>query len=224
MRPSLQLGTLAGTASQRVLALRELVVERQPAVASWAAADQRAISYAVIEGANLWEGYCRAFYLSSALGAREPSGGRVKITPPRAINSMEDAVTIAVHRMDPELRGKTGPWRPQQEPIWSDQHQLATCFKELQASNLPKLERALGLEPDALNHMRTLRNFFAHKGAVSSGKTASIASRYGHHNAPHPVDFLLSSARGKAGYEPGEVIMMRWFEVLYQAIRLTIYP
>ena len=72
MRPSHQLGTLAATAARRAQSLQQLIVERQPAVGTWTSADQRAIAYAVIEGANLWEGYSRAIYLSSAIHAREP--------------------------------------------------------------------------------------------------------------------------------------------------------
>lgn len=222
MRPSLRLDTLAGTAASRALTLRQLIVERAPSVGRWSSADQRAIAYAVIEGANLWEGYCRAFYLSSALGAREPSGGRVQIKPTSPIRSIDDAITVAVHRIAPDLRNKTGPWLPREEPDWGGQ--LAVCFAELGASNSAKLERAVGLEPDALNHMRALRNFFAHKGYGSAKKARALTKKYGLRDEPHPVDFLLSSAKGKKGYGAGEVIVLRWFEVLYRAIRLTVEP
>jgi hypothetical protein len=222
VRPSLRLDTLAGTAARRALSLRQLVVDRAPVVGGWSSADQRAISYAVIEGANLWEGYSRAFYLSSALGAREPGGERVQIKPTIPIASVNDALTVAVHRVAPDLRNRTGPWRPQEEPNWGGQ--LAVCFAELGASNFPKLERAVGLEPDALNHMRALRNFFAHKGYGPAKKTKALTKKYGLRGEPHPVDFLLSSAQGKKGYAPGEVIILHWFEVLYRAIRLTVEP
>jgi hypothetical protein len=197
-------------------------VERQPAVGTWTSADQRAIAYAVIEGANLWEGYCRAIYLSSAMRAREPSGGRVQINPTAPIQSLDDAITIAVHRIDRRLRNRSGPWHPTQEPDWGSQ--LAICLAELGASNLPKIKRAVGLEPEALNHMRALRNFFAHKGVVSARKARGLTAKYGLQNEPDPVDFLLSSPRGKPGYQPGEVIVLRWFEVLCKAIELTVQP
>jgi hypothetical protein len=222
VRPSHQLGTLAATAGRRACSLRQLIVERQPAVGAWTSADQRAIAYAVIEGANLWEGYSRAVYLSSAMGAREPSGGRVQINPASPVRSLDDAITIAVHRVDPRLRNQTGPWQPRQEPDWGSQ--LAICLAELGASNLPKIQRAVGLEPEALNHMRALRNFFAHKGIVSVRKARKLTTKYGLRNEPDPIDFLLSPARGKPGYEPGEVIVLRWFEVLYKAIQLTVDP
>jgi hypothetical protein len=222
VRPSSRLDTLADTAARRALALRQVILEQAPTVQTWTSKDQRAIAYAVIEGANLWEGYCRAFYISSAFRAREVSGQRVKIGASKVIRTVNDAVTVAIHRVAPELRGRSGPWNPREEPDWSGQ--LAVCLAELEASNLPKLERAVGLHPEALNHMRAVRNYFAHKGSSSTVKVRNLSKKYGLPTDTHPVTFLLSTTQGRKGYRAGDIIVLRWFEVLYHAIRLTVEP
>lgn len=176
----------------------------------------------MIEAANLWEGYCRAFYISSALRAREASGQRVQVSPSTPIRSVEDAVTLAVYRMTPHLRARSGPWKPRDEPDWS--RQLGPCLRELKASNLPKFERAVGFQPEARNDLRTMRNFFAHKGAGSISKVDPLLGKYGLSGELSPMDLLLSSAKGRKGYRPGEMILLRWLGALYRAIRLTTEP
>jgi hypothetical protein len=189
---------------------------------TWTAADQRALSYAIIEAANLWESYCRSFYISSALQAREASGQRVQLTYGAPIRTPDEAITAAVHRIDPSLRGTPGPYEPRDEPDW--QGQLRTCLSNLGASNLPKVERAVGLLPEALNHLRTTRNYFAHKGERNAKKVRSLHSKYGLLNPVHPVELLFSPARSKKGFQTGEPVILRWFGVLYRTIRLTIDP
>lgn len=223
MRPSSRLDHLADTAARRVLALRQLILDREISVHNWTPADQRVVAYSVIEAANLWEGYCRAFYISTTtLKAREISGQRVSIEPAQPIRSVDDAITIAVHRVDPGLRSRSGPWEPREEPDWSGQ--LGACLAEVKASNLPKLKRAVGFQPEARNDLRTFRNFFAHKGQGSAAKVNALPRKYGVKGDPLPVDFLLSSARGRSGYRPGEMILLRWFGALYRVIRLTVEP
>jgi hypothetical protein len=222
VRPSARLDHLADTAARRALALRQPILDQRPAPRNWTSVDLRAVTYAVIEAANLWDSYCRAFYLSSALRAREASGSRVQVSPATPIHSVEDAVTIAVHRVAPDLRSKSGPWKPRDEPDWS--RQLGVCLGTLNASNLPKINRAVGFQPEARNDLRTLRNFFAHKGQGTADKVNALPEKYGVRGDPSPVDFLLSSAKGRAGYRTGEMILLRWLGALYRAIRLTVEP
>jgi hypothetical protein len=222
VRPSSRLDHLADTAARRALALRQLVIDRNLAPRHWTHSDQRVVSYAVIEAANLWEGYCRAFYISSAMRARDASGRRVQISPSSPIRTIEDAITVAVHRIAPDLRSQSGPWEPRDEPDWS--LQLGPCLREVGASNLPKFERAVGFRPEARNDLRTLRNFFAHKGEGTAVKVQALTGKYGVRGSPCPMDFVLSSAKGRAGYQPGEMILLRWLGALYRALRLTVEP
>ena len=206
-----------------MLTLQSLIVANMPArPGGWTASSQRALSYAVIESANLWESYCRSFYLSSALRAREASGLRVQLSYATPIRTHEDALTVAIHRIDPDLRGQQGPWTPREEPDW--QGQLRTCLAHLGASNLPKVERAVGLLPQALNDLRITRNYFAHKGQVSADKVRRLSTKYGFLQAPHPVELLFSPSRPKRGFQTGEPIVLRWLGALYRTIRLTVAP
>jgi hypothetical protein len=205
-----------------VLRLRDLVTEHTPPRPDlWSAEDQRAVSYVVIEAANLWEGYCRSFYLSTALRARDSSGQRVTLTYHRRITSVEEALTIAVHEMDPRTRTRHGPWTPGEEPDWPNTGHMRRVVRLLGASNLPKLDRALGLLPSALNDIRTVRNYFAHKAERSATSVGNLPRNYGITRRVHPVEFLFLTAPPRRGFPTVEPVLLRWLDAMYRTIRLT---
>jgi hypothetical protein len=183
----------------------------------------------VIEAENLWESYCRSFYLSSALRAREVSGQRVTLNYAAPIRTLDEALTVAVHRVDPDLRGRNGPWEPREEPDWPNAGHLRNCMSEIGASNLPKLDRALGLMPKALNDLRVARNYFAHKGKRTAVKLRDlppgwIQQKKGRQGPVHPAEFLLSPATARKGFPAGDPVILQWLGVLFTTISLTVQP
>jgi hypothetical protein len=208
-----------------VLRLRSLVEQHTPSRPSqWSAADERIASYVVIEAANLWEGYCRSFYLSSALRAFETPGVRVTVTFATPIRTLQDALTVAVHRIDATTRGRQGPWSPSDEPDWPNKGHFRIALAHVGASNLPKVDRALGLLPSALNDLRTMRNYFAHKAERSASSVRRLPRNYRLTQVTHPMVFLFSPAPGRGAFTAGEPVLFRWLDALYRTIRLTTAP
>jgi hypothetical protein len=182
------------------------------------------MSYVVVEAANLWEGYCRAFYLSTALRARNYTGERVSLTYGQPIRSVTDAMTVAVHLNDTRTQGRSGPWASRDEPDWSSGGFLRKVLGHLGADNLAEVDRAVGLLPGALADLRRTRNYFAHKGQRSSRSVAGLAREYGYTLPVHPMIFLWSPSPRRLRPAGADPIVVRWLDVLYRTLRMTCEP
>jgi hypothetical protein len=225
VRPTGRLDELSDAAACRVLRLRDIAETHRPQLPTeWSATDQQAISYVLIEAANLWEGYCRAFYLSTALRARNYTGRRVTLTYSKPIRSPTEAITVAVHLNDHRTRGRSGPWTPRDEPDWSNPGVLRKMLKHLGADNIGEVDRALGLLPGALVDLRRTRSYFAHKSERSSLSVTRLAREYGLTVPVHPVTLLWSPAPARLSPSTHDPIILRWLDVLYRTLRLTCEP
>lgn len=182
------------------------------------------MSYVVVEAANLWEGYCRAFYVSTALRARNYTGKRVMLTYGSPIRSVTDAVTVAVHLNDRKTRSRSGPWRPRDEPDWSNGGFLRRALAHLGADNLSEVDRAVGLLPIALADLRRTRNYFAHKSERSSQSVAALARDYGFTRPLHPMAFLWAPSPRRLRSTGADPVIIRWLDVLYRTLRMTCEP
>lgn len=225
MRPTRRLDDLSDTAARRALRLLDLAeTHRPPRPNEWSLADQRAMSYVVIEAANLWEGYCRAFYLSTALRARNYTGHRVTLTYGQPIRSPTDAITVAVHLNDSRMRKRSGPWTPRDEPDWSNGGFLRKVLRHLGADNLDEVDRAVGLLPGALADLRRTRTYFAHKSERSSQSVAGLAREYGFTLPLHPMTLLWSPSPRRLRPSAADPVVIRWLDVLYRTLRMTCEP
>jgi hypothetical protein len=182
------------------------------------------MSYVLIEAANLWEGYCRAFYISTALRARNHTGLRVALTYSDPIRSQNDAITIAVHLNDARTRTRLGPWAPRDEPDWSGPGFLSKILAHIGADNIREVDRALGLLPGALVDLRRARNYFAHKGERSARSMAGLAREYGFTAPIRPMTLLWSASPPRLGPSVADPIVLRWLDVLHRTLRLTCEP
>ena len=99
MRPTTgRLDVLTLTAEARARRLRELV---DGVSLPLTPANRRLLSFAMIEGANLWAQFCRSYYISSALQAKDSAGQPIVIAV--QVQTAEDAIDIAIRAGKPRL-------------------------------------------------------------------------------------------------------------------------
>ena len=186
MRTAQSLAMLQSRALTRVDRLRLLV-----ATPTSGAALDRQTAFVVIEAHSLWASFCRCFYLSCAYGARDSRGTRVLARPYRH-GSEVDALTTAVHAVRPQLRGRSGPWQPRDEPAWANPVDFGRVVIALSPSNASAVRTALAYSPRTLKHLTTFRNFYAHRGQATAGKAQRLASIYMLPANLHPTILLNS--------------------------------
>jgi len=176
----------------------------------------RIVAHVVIETASTWAQYCRFYYLSSALGARDATG-RPVLRPANRLGSVDAALTRAIYKFNPRLRGKTGPWDPRDEPDWTDPSVLSKAVRLVGASNAPQVARAVSANTRALRDLRTFRNFYAHRGHRSAERARELASRqYRLRNRAHPTQLLWSFPPGAT-----ERLLGAWLSDIRVVVELT---
>lgn len=204
-----RLGRLEGVAIRRALRLRSLVDAYSLPVTP---ERERVVSYVTIEALNLWASFARAYYLSSALGARIRAGGRVTVQL-QGIRTPGDAITFSVVKI--QRRRGTGPWKRRDEPAWHDPNTLLTLFGYLGASNLNEVHRAFGYQTGVFRQLPTFRNFFAHRNEETARKTADIARGYGLSPRLRPSEVLCTRSVGRP-----QNILADWLDDLRNVIQL----
>ncbi len=156
----------------------------------------RRTAYVVIEAHATWSSFCRCFYVSCAIGARDSSGAPVLPATLRKA-SEPDAITFAVHTLNPKKKSSTGPWSARDEPTWHDTSDFRRAVQALGTTNLPAVFGALSLAPGSLRDLTTFRNFYAHRGRETARKSQAIARRYLLPHDRHPTEILNDYATGR---------------------------
>ncbi|MDQ1546349.1 MAG: hypothetical protein QOH69_1253 [Actinomycetota bacterium] len=178
-------------AFQRVDYLRSVVV---PFTVRDHPAD-RAVSFAAIELLNCWNGFSRAYYLSTC--ARWKWADGTKVTTTTRLSTTEDALTHAVHTCNKGLRKSSGPWSHAQEPVWFDSGVLLKLMTSVGASNTTALSSALSVPNRVLKDLTTVRNFLAHRAENTAVKAKRIGANYAAPPGSDPVEICLLNAPGR---------------------------
>lgn len=211
MRLQSHLLALEQQASRRVSRLKVLVADRtsfdDPEI-------DRRTAFVAIESMNLWSSYCRFFYLSAALGAKDSGGTRIVSSAGR-FRSQDDALTFVIHRVRPNLKSKSAPWSWFDEPKWGDPTEFGRAVGELGPSNLGAVQAAISLQTDVFLHLPKFRNFYAHRAAVTARKVRGVARDYLMSPTLHPT-WILN------GYAPSrpQTILCDWLDDLKTVIEL----
>lgn len=193
MRREGSLLVLAEKARRRALLLRSLVDHISGVVT---VEEDRLTAFVTIEALNLWNLFCRSFYVSAALGCRDGSGSRVTCST-GGIRSEMDAMTVAIHAVKPRLRGKQGPWSHRDEPPWHDTSSFLSAIQALGPSNLLTVQSALSYPTKAFAYLPTARNFYAHRAMSTAVKVGGIARGYALNPRLRPSEILLSRLPGR---------------------------
>jgi hypothetical protein len=178
---------------RRALTLRVLVATLIPPLAD---EEKRRVSFATVEALNLWAGFARAMYVSTALSARDQFGARIATAQP-GLRTVADAITFAVHSDKPKLATRSGPWTPFDEPSWATLNSFENVMVALNPSNLSAIIAGVSYDPNAFRDLKQARNFFAHRSESTARHIPAIARRNLLSPTLHPVDLLCSRPRGR---------------------------
>lgn len=153
---------------------------------------QRALGFVVLEAHNACRIFLRSYYLASASGGGLQSGGNV--TTSTALQNRRDALTHAVHVEKSWLSHRLGPWTSREEPTWFDGNVFIRLLNSAGCSNTIDAAAAFGIGSNALLHLTTARNFFAHRGEEAGKKLRNLGGGYRIGYLRNPADVLVTRA------------------------------
>lgn len=192
--------------------------------AGLAARDRDAgLTYCIIELQTLWEGFSRALFLSSALSARDSTGQRISVTASPGPKTIEEALTHAIRRVKPGLYKKkqSPPWSWSDEPKWSGIGALLDSMDEVGCSNRPRVAAALSTQTAVFDHLRLVRNFYAHRGRDTRQKLQPLMVTYSLPPTLHPSRALLLRARVSGVLRP-QPLLLDWIDDVINTLSLIV--
>jgi hypothetical protein len=173
----------------------------------------RRIGFATIEAANTWDGFCRSFYLSCALGTHGRVGN--KITGKIAFQDENAALMYAISVVGGVTLASSATPTARDEPDWHQVGVFGKIMRRLDPPNLSQVTAALSVGTTVFSYLQTFRNFYAHRSKSTAEKTARAAPRLRVSGALHPTQMLVSSPAGTS-----DTILRDWLTDLTLAIEL----
>lgn len=137
---------------------------------------ERNVALCLLDAHGAWSLFVRSFFISCFIGATRGAGGRVTATVlgPR---TPADAIRWATVTVKPRLAGKS-ILGPLDEPAWHMEHTLLRLAQTAGFSNLPDILAASAVPGPGITHLRTARNFFAHRGRHTALALRAIGPTY----------------------------------------------
>jgi len=192
MKPQRRVARATGWVDSRLYRLRPLAVP-DPNLSS---ADRlRRLAFVTIETHNTVATFLRAYYLSCATRAFLSNGAQVANAV--VFSTSADALTDAIHREKPWLAHRVGPWSSRDEPTWHDANVVVRLLHAVGSSALPGVSGAFGLGTNAMSHLTTARNFFAHRGEETGIKLRRLGTQYGVSPPSDPSELLETRGLGR---------------------------
>jgi hypothetical protein len=174
---------------------------------TWRSRDHR-IAFASIEAINLWNQYCREYFLSVALGTIDAGGNPVTLASSRSFANEESAIAWATQQV---ARGDVYIG----EPRWRTPTVWSRVMQKLGSSVQMNVTLATGLTTSAFGDLPKFRNFYAHRCRDTADKAKAVARR-NFKAMTNPTDYLLD------GVATTRVsILVDWIDDLYSAVDLT---
>lgn len=149
----------------------------------------------VINIQTYWSNWSRAFYISGCLGATTVTGGRLSSTI--AILNPHHAITVAIRGTLPTPQTPSS-WPSQKEPKWHLPNELASVITRAQLNNAPILTAYLHSAPNSISHLRSIRNYYAHRCELLKRDALSIGPQYLIGRASRPSDILFHIEQGRS--------------------------
>jgi hypothetical protein len=219
MRVSHDLRVLQRVGIHRLLHLRVIAVECS--LSTSGLFRELAVTYTVIELANLWASFCRSVFLSTALRAKDSTGARVMLRPGPQPRTLDDALTIAIRRLRPDLDDRAAPWEPRHEPDWVNPHNLRHALVAIGASNLARVSSGLRVCGHSPQDVQLFRNFFAHRGKRSAGRVRPVLAGYLIPPTTRPAVAVLRPATHLGAARP-QPLLLDWIDDIRNAVGLMI--
>ncbi len=182
-----EVGSLVRTATRRCLELKSLV---RLITVPTTAADDRTVAFVCIEAANVWMGFARAYFVSTALRAKL-NGRRITITAiPMRTNV--DALAFAIRVTNPRSFARGGPFGHRDEPDWQQTSVLARLTSALGASNQGLVRAGISVSTRAFVDLPVFRNFYAHRSEGTVVRIRKVARNYPINQGLHPTQMLCT--------------------------------
>lgn len=173
----------------------------------------RRVAYATVETANVWDSYCRAFYLSCALGTHDRTGSL--IVGVTRFRGESDAIGNAIAIAKPHPRKSTGPWDPRDEPDWHQVRVFLKIMRDLAPPNLPQIQSAVSVSTFAFTYLQPFRNFFVHRSKSSASSARQAAPHLNLSPKLHPTEILASYTSSTS-----DTVLREWLVDLRNVVEL----
>ncbi len=157
--------------------------------------DQERLGHVAIEATNTWAALMRSYWLCAASPGWRQDGSRVRLSTP--LGSHDRAMTFAVHRFRPSLRGQSGPWSPRDEPDWLDPATVSTLLHDSGADIEGGFQAAVSLGGTARQDLLTYRNFVAHRNRATALKVRRLCPDLTRAGSIDPLEIGLQHGRGR---------------------------
>jgi hypothetical protein len=143
----------------------------------------------VINMQSYWSNWCRAFYLSTALGTVSASGGA--LSSALGLTSEQDALTVAITGSLSPSRPPPSVWPSYREPRWHSPAELSQVISNARVNNGATLGIYLNSAPLGLSHLRIVRNYYAHRSESLKRDALALGPTYLVGRAQKLSDILL---------------------------------
>ena len=121
---------------------------------------------ATIQLQDQWSSFCRDVVLMSWRGNVSTLAGRTLLA--RRGSSSESAALSALRSTFTGRLKKPRNW----EPKWFDPAETIDAARRLGVPNFAEIAAGVGITPSPLDELRAVRNYFAHRGSLSSSRLA----------------------------------------------------
>ena len=130
----------------------------------------------VINLQSYWSNWCRAYYLSTALGVT--STGGTLVSSALGIATEHQAITVAITGSLTPPRAPPAIWPSYREPKWFAPDDLSRVLTDAQVSVAAPATSFLGAMRISLDHLRTMRNYYAHRSEELRGSALALGPTY----------------------------------------------
>lgn len=180
------------------------------------------VAFTVLELYNLWFGFSRALFLSTAFRARDGSGHRVVLSRVRSAASVDEALGHAIRRVKPRtFRQRQAPWNWVDEPSWGVARVLLDSLDELGASNYVTVSAGLSASPTVFVHLAKFRHFYAHRGRETAVSLRGPIGSYAIPARTHPSEALMTAVT-RGGITRPQPLLLDWCDAVRDAVELVI--
>lgn len=180
------------------------------------------VTHCIVELYNLWFGFSRNLYLSTAFAARDGSGKRIELASIATAGSVDEALTHAIRRTKPNTHKKgSPPWRWADEPSWGRTKILLDSLDEIGASNCQIVSNGLSTLTPVFAHLPRFRHFYAHRNEDTARGLEGILMNYGIAPDMHASVSLMQAANIRGVQRP-QPLLLDWIDDVTNVISLVV--
>lgn len=206
MHRARRLEDLGRKCSSRSARLRDAAVGLQPPLNG---SERAYSSFVVLEVLTLWANFARFYFISCALGAKSPDGGRVQL----GVAPFADEKAALAFGAKGEKNKSRG------EPIWHDFDAFGRVMGKLNLADPTRLLTSLGYPSKVFDDLPPCRNFFAHRTQNTARKVKNVARRNGINPALPPSEVVCTPATGRS-----YPLVVDWLDDLTAIIEILAKP